>query len=92
MIASRLAPPVKDEAPNNADVMDSPEALGSALCRYVPDMRKGFTIQTQHGDIYVASDDAAPFADAMECVLMSKIRQIQRAGEQLNQSFHAISK
>ncbi|MBG6244765.1 hypothetical protein CS369_08285 [Candidatus Symbiopectobacterium sp. 'North America'] len=57
--------------------MDSPEVLGYALCRHIPDMRKGFTIQTRHGDIYATADDAAPFANAMERVLMSKIRQIQ---------------
>ena len=65
---------------SNTPVMDSPEVLGHALCRHVPDMRKGFTIQTRHGDIYVTTDDAAPFADAMERLLMSKIRQIQGEG------------
>lgn len=65
---------------SNTPVMDSPEVLGHALCRHVPDMRKGFTIQTRRGDIYVTADDAAPFADAMERLLMSKIRQIQGEG------------
>lgn len=58
-------------------VMDSPEALGRALCHHVPDMRNGFTIQTCHGDIYVTADDAAPFANAMELLLMRKISLIQ---------------
>lgn len=81
---------------SNTPVMDSPEVLGHALCRHVPDMRKGFTIQTRHGDIYVTADDAAPFADAMERLLMSKIRQIQGEGsperdQQLYQEFKGNS-
>ncbi len=68
---------------SNTPVMDSPEVLGHALCRHVPDMRKGFTIQTRHGDIYVTADDAAPFAGAMERLLMRKISLIQ--DEQLGQ-------
>ncbi|MCW2478858.1 hypothetical protein [Candidatus Symbiopectobacterium sp. NZEC135] len=69
---------------SNTPVMDSPEVLGHALCRHVPDMRKGFTIQTRHGDIYVTADDAAPFAGAMERLLMRKISLIQ--DEQLEQN------
>ncbi|MEC5319009.1 hypothetical protein VSX61_08675 [Brenneria populi subsp. brevivirga] len=62
---------------SNTPVIDSPEALGAALCRHVPDMSKGFTLQTRHGDIYVTADDAAPFAGAMERLLLRKIAQIQ---------------
>lgn len=68
---------------SNTPVMDSPEVLGHALCHHVPDMRKGFTIQTRHSDIYVTADDAAPFASAMERLLMRKISLIQ--DEQLEQ-------
>ncbi|WP_113632186.1 hypothetical protein DUT67_14720 [Pectobacterium peruviense] len=62
---------------SNTPVMDSPDVLRHALHHHVPDMRNGFTIQTRHGDIYVTADDAAPFADAMEYLLMRKTRQIQ---------------
>ncbi len=61
-------------------VIDSPEALGAALCRHVPDMANGFTIQTRHGDIYITAADAAPFVSAMEFLLLHKIARLQ--GEQ----------
>ncbi|WDI68757.1 hypothetical protein [Klebsiella grimontii] len=61
-------------------VIDSPEALGAALCRHVPDMANGFTITTQDSQLQltVAAEDTRPFMAAMERLLKGKIRQIQR--------------
>ncbi|HFF8580235.1 TPA: hypothetical protein ACGEYZ_004453 [Klebsiella pneumoniae] len=61
-------------------VIDSPEALGAALCRHVPDMANGFTITTRDSQLQltVAAEDTRPFMAAMECLLKGKIRQIQR--------------
>ncbi|EPU1123086.1 hypothetical protein ACVUNZ_000263 [Klebsiella pneumoniae] len=61
-------------------VIDSPEALGLALCRHVPDMANGFTITTRDSllQLTVATEDTRPFMAAMERLLKGKIRQIQR--------------
>ncbi|HID4045035.1 TPA: hypothetical protein ACXE9F_001451 [Pluralibacter gergoviae] len=63
-----------------ACVVDSPEALGNALCRHVPDMANGFTITTRDSQLQltVAAEETRPFMVAMERLLMGKIRQIQR--------------
>jgi hypothetical protein len=61
-------------------VIDSPEALGAALCRHVPDMANGFTITTRDSQLQltVTAEDTRPFMVAMERLLKGKIRQIQR--------------
>lgn len=61
-------------------VIDSPEALGAALCRHVPDMSNGFTITTRDSQLQltVAAEDTRPFMAAMDRLLNGKIRQIQR--------------
>ncbi|QLV87821.1 hypothetical protein HV265_12920 [Citrobacter sp. RHBSTW-00678] len=60
-------------------VIDSPEALGAALCRHVPDMANGFTITTRDSQLQltVTAEDTRPFMMAMERMLKGKIRQIQ---------------
>lgn len=62
------------------DVIDSPEALGAALCRHVPDMANGFTITTRDSQLQltVTAEDTRPFMAAMERLLKGKIRHIQR--------------
>lgn len=64
----------------NTAVIDSPEALGAALCRHVPDMANGFTIITRDSQLQltVTSEDTRPFMVAMVRLLKGKIRQIQR--------------
>lgn len=44
-------------------VIDSPEALGLALCRHVPDMANGFTITTRDSQLQltVTAEDTRPF-------------------------------
>ncbi|MFW0127056.1 hypothetical protein [Klebsiella michiganensis] len=66
------------------DVIDSPEALGVALCRYVPDMANGFTITTRDSQLQliVTAEDTRPFMAAMERLLKGKIRQIQRGHQE----------
>ncbi len=61
-------------------VIDSPEALGAALCRHVPDMANGFTITTRDSQLQltITAEDTRPFMAAMERLLNGKIRQIQR--------------
>lgn len=64
-------------------VIDSPEALGAALCRHVPDMANGFTITTRDSQLQltVTAEDTRPFMVAMERLLKGKIRQIQRGNQ-----------
>lgn len=61
-------------------VIDSPEALGAALCRHVPDMANGFTITTRDSQLQltITAEDTRPFMAAMERLLKGKIRQVQR--------------
>ncbi|KAB8048597.1 hypothetical protein GCK87_19045 [Klebsiella pneumoniae] len=65
-------------------VIDSPEALGAALCRHVPDMANGFTITTRDSQLQltVTAEDTRPFMVAMERLLKGKIRQIQRGHQE----------
>ncbi|HFK1634807.1 hypothetical protein [Klebsiella oxytoca] len=65
-------------------VIDSPEALGAALCRHVPDMANGFTITTRDRQLQltVTAEDTRPFMVAMERLLKGKIRQIQRGHQE----------
>ncbi|HCT5932773.1 TPA: hypothetical protein OT246_002972 [Klebsiella pneumoniae] len=75
-------------------VIDSPEALGAALCRHVPDMANGFTITTRDSQLQltVTAEDTRPFMAAMERLLKGKIRQIQRGhqGRILDESWAQI--
>ncbi|MEH1184874.1 hypothetical protein V7I35_23630 [Klebsiella michiganensis] len=68
----------------NTAVIDSPEALGAALCRHVPDMANGFTITTRDSQLQltVTAEDTRPFMAAMERLLKGKIRQIQRGHQE----------
>lgn len=63
---------------NNNLVMDSPESLAAALCSLIPNMKWGFTIKTEQGEIQIQPWDAEPFATAMESLLLSKIHRIQQ--------------
>lgn len=39
--------------------------ISYALAKKVPDMRRGFRIETRYGEIDIEARDAAPFADLM---------------------------
>ncbi len=72
MVASHPTPPVKEREPQESLFMDSPEALGYALCTLVPDMMAGFSILTSTGEIRISAPDAPAFATAMETLLLEK--------------------
>lgn len=48
--------------------------IGYALAKKVPDMRRGFRIETRYGEIDVDAEDAAPFADLVDKLLERKRR------------------
>ncbi|MBE8614775.1 hypothetical protein CYG68_20810 [Morganella morganii] len=62
----------------NNPVMDSPEALGFALCRLLPEMSQGFIIQTRSGEIQVSADNSLPFVRETDRLLKKVISRIQR--------------
>ncbi|EKN7034631.1 hypothetical protein PXZ44_004077 [Salmonella enterica] len=59
-------------------VMDSPEALGLALCLFLPEMSQGFIIQTRSGEMQVSAANSLPFLREMERLLKKEISQAQR--------------
>lgn len=59
-------------------LMDSPEALGHALCRLLPEMSHGFVIHTCSGsEIQISAADSVPFINAMDFLLKKRIKKIQ---------------
>lgn len=58
--------------------MDSPEALGFALCRLLPEMSQGFIIQTHSGEIQVSAADSLPFVTEMNRLLKREITLVQK--------------
>lgn len=60
-------------------LMDSPEALGHALCRLLPEMSHGFVIRTcSGGEIQISADDSLSFVKAMNLFLTKKVMQLQK--------------
>ncbi len=49
--------------------------ISYALAKKVPDMRRGFRIETRYGEIEVDAGDAAPFADLMVKLLERNLKQ-----------------
>lgn len=58
-------------------LMDSPEALGHALCNLLPEMVQGFRVVTPSGEICVPAQETHPFVLTMEVMLMQQIRRLQ---------------
>lgn len=53
--------------------------IGYALSKQVPDMRRGFAIQTRYGDVIIAPEDAAPFVAALETMLRERLANADSA-------------
>ena len=58
-------------------LMESPEALGHALCNLLPEMVQGFRVVTPSGEICVPAQETHPFVLTMEVMLMQQIRRLQ---------------
>lgn len=65
-------------APANIVPLDSPEALGAALCNIIPAMKQGFIVMAGDDEIQVLATDAAPFVAEMELLLLRHIHRIQQ--------------
>lgn len=48
--------------------------IGYALAKKVPDMRRGFRVETRYGEIEVNDEDAKPFADLMVKLLERNLK------------------
>lgn len=59
-------------------VMDSPEALGLALCILLPEMSQGFIIRTRSGEMQVSAANSLPFVNEMNRLLKREITLVQR--------------
>ena len=49
--------------------------LSYTLSKQIPDMARGFVIQTGYGDIVIDADDAQPFIGAVTKVINRKLKQ-----------------
>jgi hypothetical protein len=49
-------------------------SLTYALAKQAPDMRWGFTIHTNYGDLEIGADDAEPFVALASKLLTKKVR------------------
>jgi len=49
-----------------------------ALAKKVPDMKRGFVIQTSHGDICIDAEHAAPFAMLAQAMLGKQLEAMSR--------------
>lgn len=55
------------------------ESLQYSLAKRVPNMGRGFTIQTDYGDIEIQADQAAVIAKAVKAVLERELRKAEKA-------------
>lgn len=51
------------------------------LAKKVPDMRRGFRIETHYGEIDINGEDAKAFADLVERLLKKKLAGLQGGSE-----------
>ncbi|WP_334158692.1 hypothetical protein [Oryzomicrobium sp.] len=57
--------------------MHDPQWISYDLAKKVPDMRRGFRIETNYGEIDISEADAKPFADLVEHLLAKKLKALQ---------------
>lgn len=56
--------------------------ISYALAKKVPDMKRGFVIQTSYGDITIHAEDAAPFATLAHAMLGKQLEAMSREGNE----------
>ena len=62
------------------DIQEEIDRIGYDLSKKVPDMRRGFQIGTNYGDIAVDAEDSRIFADLIERLLSKRISALQKKG------------
>lgn len=53
-----------------------------ALAKKVPDMKYGFVIHTNYGDITIVAEHAAPFATLAQAMLGKQLEAMSREGNE----------
>lgn len=62
-------------------MLNKQEWISYDLSKKVPDMRRGFRIETCYGEINIDEADAKPFADMVERLLTKKLNAVQGGAE-----------
>lgn len=57
--AGHVPPPSPSQAPTASDMTDAELNVSYKLARHVPDMERGFTIQTSYGEILITNQRLA---------------------------------
>ena len=57
------------------------DKIGYSLSKHVPDMLRGFTIQTNYGELVIDAADAAPFAAMADRLLEKKYLAAMQEGK-----------
>jgi len=55
--------------------IDTVETIGYALAKQVPDMERGFTIQTSYGELRIDAEDAARVAKVVRSILQKHLKR-----------------
>ena len=62
-------------------MLNKQEWISYDLAKKVPDMRRGFRIETNYGEIDIYEADAKDFADLAELLLTKKFNALQGGAE-----------
>ena len=62
-------------------MLNKQEWISYDLAKKVPDMRRGFRIETHYGEIDIDGEDAKAFADLAERLLKKKLAALQGGAE-----------
>jgi len=62
-------------------MLNKQEWISYDLAKKVPDMRRGFRIETNYGEIDIDEVDAKAFADLAERLLTKKLTSLQGGAE-----------
>ena len=57
--------------------MADPDSIRYALAKQVPDMLRGFTIQTSYGDIAIGVEDAECVARVVRAILQKQLTRAE---------------
>lgn len=53
------------------------ERLSYALAKQIPDMERGFTIQTSYGDLHIEAEDAPRFVALARSILQRRLARLE---------------
>lgn len=65
------------KAKRDADKKNEANSIKYSLAKQVPDMKQGFSIQTNYGSIQIDSSEASEVAAVVEVVLQSRLARLK---------------